>query len=1125
MLRKIFFSLFLVCLFPIMSNAQSKALNNLLNEAQKAVRKNKIAQADSLYQAYVDLFKESKNKKDYTYSEVLIYLARRAVNKGFIDKGIEIQQEVIEVRKTAGDCNNAQWASAVSDLATFYAQKGDYDMAISTGEEALKIYKKEFGEKHNYYNITLANIASFYSARGDRDDYSKAVEYCERALKYINKGTPEYANALNSLVVFYTQAGKSGKANEIAAKAKKEAKKRLEEDGVQFATILNNQAIRLSNMGNYIDAIAYAEEAKEGFEKAQNNNTLPYAKVLTNLATFYTHQQDYEQASQLLRQAMPIIEGFVGKEHPDYIRCVSDLSAINKSSGNLSKADELANEADKMGQSLLQSQNIKYAKALSKQGAIFASNGNYTRAVDQERKALHIFELRNDSISIATSLSLIATYTFHEGNHLKGRDIAEKALSIFRNNGKNSIYYAQALNNASILHYHDQNYNYAAWLEKEALRIYDERDERNGSIYAKILANLGLYSFMEDSVSQAIDYTQKALDLQRKILGDDHPDNVPFFYNIAVYYNKIGNHQKAEENYTKALVMQAHQVQTNFLHLTSTERERYWNAKQYVFKYAPTLAYVDRDNSQMVTDAYNALLFTKGILLNSDIDFRNLLRKSNDEKMLEKFNQLSNLYEQKDALYKLPANERGDMKKLNREIYSLERELVMGCKEYGSFTENLSITATDIAQNLNDDDVAVEFTDIDVVGVGKTYVALYLRKDWKAPKIVKLFSESDLNDTILYGLRRQQELAMQGNVKMIYDNKKFGQQFWEPLLSQLDGVRNIYFSPSGIIYQLGIEYLYCNEESRIGDLYSVYRISSTKSLVNHSEQRPIKSATIYGGLDYDMNLSELQEQHRRMSDFDSYLALNNDESHYLEEDEIYFTDELRAIDSLSTRGSVRYLAGTLHEAEIIGEQLMMNNVNTNMFLHREGVEESFKALNGREQGLIHIATHGFYISENELKKQKKSVAFVTAGDDTDTENSLNFSGLLLAGANYTLRGNRVPKDLEDGILTAREIAQVDLSGAELVVLSACQTGLGEVKDDGVFGIQRGFKKAGAKTLLMSLWSVDDKATDLMMTSFYAALMEGKTKQQAFQEAQQQVKNQGFTDPYYWGAFILLDGVF
>ena len=122
-----------------------------------------------------------------------------------------------------------------------------------------------------------------------------------------------------------------------------------------------------------------------------------------------------------------------------------------------------------------------------------------------------------------------------------------------------------------------------------------------------------------------------------------------------------------------------------------------------------------------------------------------------------------------------------------------------------------------------------------------------------------------------------------------------------------------------------------------------------------------------------------------------------------------------------------------------------------------------------------------------------------------------------------MKGGKLPDKLEDGVLTANEKAQTDLSKTDLVVLSACQTGVGDIREDGVFGIQRGFKKAGAKSLLMSLWSVSDEATDLMMTKFYENLMAGKSKLQAFVAAQESLRNGKYAAPYFWASFILLDG--
>lgn len=153
-------------------------------------------------------------------------------------------------------------------------------------------------------------------------------------------------------------------------------------------------------------------------------------------------------------------------------------------------------------------------------------------------------------------------------------------------------------------------------------------------------------------------------------------------------------------------------------------------------------------------------------------------------------------------------------------------------------------------------------------------------------------------------------------------------------------------------------------------------------------------------------------------------------------------------------------------------------------------------------------------------------------DNADTDEiedkELVRSGLLFAGANHTLEGDGViPDGYDDGILTALEVASLDLIGLDLVVLSACQTAQGDLGDDGVLGLQRGFKKAGANSILMSLWKVDDKATQILMTQFYKNLVSGQSKSQSLQSAQRYLReynNGRFNEPKYWAAFILLDGI-
>lgn len=1115
-----------VCLLSLITTLgaypQTKELDRIADDALKASKKKNFELSDSLYNDYVNLFRRAHLPKDYQYSEVLIYQARRAAQKGQKDKAIEIQKEVVQVRSTAPDCTFLQWASAMSDLASFYSQKGDYTQAIATGTQAMEMLKKKVGAKHQFYNIAMANLAAFYAARGQNGDIETAVSLGKAAVDGMKKDTPEYVTALNSLAVYYSQTDDKVNAAKISEKVRAEAHKMMRGDIAAYATMMNSQAVQLANTGNYEEAIAFARVAKQGFEKSGNTNTLAYAKLLNNLATFTAHIQNFVEAASMLEQAMTILEKIAGKNHPDYLKCASDLANVYKTSGDLSQADKLANELNSTDSSVSNTDNEKKARALSRQAAVFASNGNYTRAIENEQKAFDVFKQLDNKLGMAQSLGHLASYFANDDKKALALETAEASLSLFQKIGKETTFYAQALNNTAIICYNADDYDKAKHYGRQALHIYKQLGDTATAIYARILANNALFSFVSDSIQDAIHDANDALQLQKRILGDDHPDNVTLLFNLVVYYSSIKQYDKATPLFTQAIELQSAFIRSAFLHLTSEERESFWQRKNYVFKYAPMLAYLNPDNEQLVTLAYNSMLFTKSILLNSEIDFRNIIRQSGDNNLIAKYDRLASLRQQLEGYYRLSANERTlDLEKTKRDIYSLERTIVNQCKEYGSFTDNLSIDAQRVCQMLDDDEAAIEFSDIYVNGRGNTYLAFILRKGQTAPKIIRLFSDDELYEITYPAGTIKDALQTKQGIDSVYNDLRLGTKIWKPLVNELQGVRRIHFSPTSLFHHLAIEYLPCDSAHNIADIYQIHRLSSTKQLAKRKTQSInggelvntwIKSATVYGGLNYDMNLAQLEEQHALQHDMGTT-------THLLAMAE---TEKFRALDSLALRGSVAFLPGTLHEAESVGEQLMQNDVNTDMLLGFEGTEESFKALSGSQRSILHIATHGFYFSEDELKHRKQRLLFLQE-DEGKQDNPLNYSGLLLSGANYVLKGGKLPSNIDDGILTANEIAHTDLSNTSLVVLSACQTGVGDIRDDGVFGIQRGFKKAGAHSLIMSLWNVSDQATDMMMTLFYENLMAGKSKQQAFQTAQETMRHGDYANPFFWASFILLDG--
>jgi CHAT domain-containing protein len=218
--------------------------------------------------------------------------------------------------------------------------------------------------------------------------------------------------------------------------------------------------------------------------------------------------------------------------------------------------------------------------------------------------------------------------------------------------------------------------------------------------------------------------------------------------------------------------------------------------------------------------------------------------------------------------------------------------------------------------------------------------------------------------------------------------------------------------------------------------------------------------------------------------------------------------------------SIKFLPGTKVEADSIVSTIRQSrqmSLDPTLYVGQNGTEASFKALSGMRKKVLHVATHGYFYNLSDSTFNRFGLG----------DNPLVRSGLYFAGANNKWFGEPIPAGVDDGFLTSLEIANLDFRGVDMVAMSACETGKGNISGDGVFGLQRGFKMAGANSILMSLWKVDDDATCLLMTEFYKNWMKGMDKNKALNAAKNAVRShteKGWDNPRYWAAFILLDGL-
>lgn len=412
--------------------------------------------------------------------------------------------------------------------------------------------------------------------------------------------------------------------------------------------------------------------------------------------------------------------------------------------------------------------------------------------------------------------------------------------------------------------------------------------------------------------------------------------------------------------------------------------------------------------------------------------------------------------------------------------------------ERAGINEVLGVNWEKVRNQLTDDEVAVEFIKTGPE-VNPVYYASVLKKDYKHPEIIRLCSQQELDNT--------------RSAESIFDYGNLYSAVWRPMADVLRGVSKVYFSPDGELYAFPIEYARMPDGRRVNEAYTIHRLSSTRKILETVPRVSQYNALVYGGLDYDVS-----------ADSTAYPA---------QADHPVQTASARSVEwDRLFRDGMKYLPESRNEAAMIDSCLIWSLNECTLLTGAEGTESSFKALAPDGSfNLIHIASHGFFWSEEEARYRKRLPFLKDYDRKNMEEQALSRAGIAFSGVNKSLKGDAVAIGSDDGILTASELSNMNLSHVDLVVLSACQSGKGYINGEGVFGLQRGFKVAGVRSLLMSLWKVNDRATSMLMSEFYRHLINGETKTSALAAAQRYVRSQPeFRNPRYWAGFILLDAL-
>ena len=626
-----------------------------------------------------------------------------------------------------------------------------------------------------------------------------------------------------------------------------------------------------------------------------------------------------------------------------------------------------------------------------------------------------------------------------------------------------------------------------ACFDKAYKTLYDKRTEDSPSKFASLLNKSEAY-FMLKRYDDAYATFSEYVETSRNKYGKTSGTYSQALFALANIEGARGNINEADSLFRMSMNCLLVNMKQLWRYSTPTQREQFWmetlNNLSGMAAFAVKCGNFD---SELTETCYNALLFSKSLLLETEKSVVDIIRKEGTDDDIANYRNLLAVNNRLLVLRNNYEYNKLEIDSLTIQQRELEQQLSHKCQSYNEYETYLDINYEKVRNSLADHEVVVDFSDYQTEDSVRQYAAYIYDKDKSHPLLVKCFDQQQL-DSLLDGM---QNFTLY-NYEQLQD--RASKLIWNPIEASIAKESTVYYIPSGVMHGIALEALPLSDGTTLGQHYDFVRLTSAREIVNaHHSSKINRTATLYGGLQYSLDPQKMEEESKAYEKSDLAGLVRS------EYGESGFKD----------------LRNTKDEVKKIEKTLVDNGFSVKAYLGSKGNAESFVALDGKAPSIVHIATHGFYYTPDEAKDKDFLRGYTDA---------MSLSGLVFAGGNAAWLGKKNVDGVLGGVLTAKDIANLDFKGTDLLVLSACKTGQGKVTAEGVFGLQRAFKKAGVGTIIMSLWNVDDKVTSEFMVAFYEQLTDKANnwnKRKAFEQTKEIIRKK-HPDPYYWAAFVMLD---
>jgi len=1019
-------------------------------------------------------------------ANVTEFLYGLALSKKNYSNAEKYLNDIVEIKSSLYGSDAPEAHLAKLKLANFYLDNTNKisEAARIYDESYTKIVSKQIGAWHKDHLEILNHIAALYELT---DKYSEATQALEKATflarsKYSDEDY-QYGIELNQIAKLQIKLGLYEKAEENLNTSLKilENFRKDETKKVYLIQAIETQAVLYGIKGLFDEAEEALSRSAKIISKADKISGTDDLNTAKELSSLYIQLGRYSATQELLIKLMSEYEKLYGTSSVRLVEPLVNMGKLTLAKGDYTEASKITDRALKIATDVYGENSTKTAPTYKLQSDIDYAVGDYENAERNINKALQSQEKQfgRYHIEVAKSLAQLGIIKFYKGDKpAEVEKILFEAQEIMGARlGKENPQYADILKNVAIVKISEKKFSEAVSALTQAEAIWRNKTGTKTNINAASIYMLtGDLFYQTKNYKKAEEFYTQARDIYEKYFSRNHPEYVKILSKQAKVYYMENNFKRAKANIEQALNNYDGFIKQYFPALSEREKAKYWNTIKGDFEFYNTLAFGQLEDFRDLTGkVYDYQLLTKALLLSSSIKIRERILASNDEILKNSYLQWIQKKEFLTIALSMSTEqliENGiDPNALTIEIEKLEREISEKSELFSQNFDNKKITYQNVQKALDKNEVAVEmiryrhfnhtFTDSIV------YVALYVKSDNSRPKAIIMPNGHRMEKRYLSYYRN----AIINQMSDVYSYKIF----WEPIQKEIGTTATLYLSPDGVYNQINLEAIPTPDGKYVIDNSNIVIVSNTKDLhlrkIKKKQAVAANKATMFGNPTF-------------------YLTA-------------------------STNRKIPSLPGTEKEVDELQTLLKKNGWITDEYVETLASEEQVKSLASPK--IFHVATHGFYtptVSLDELEELTESEAMMT-------ENPLLKTGLLLAGAGDIMNKSKYNYNLESGILTAYEAMSLNLDQTDLVVLSACETGLGDIANgEGVYGLQRAFLVAGAKVLIMSMFKVDDEATQKLILNFYRKWIVTNDLRQSFVNAKKELRLD-YPEPIYWGAFMMI----